>query len=155
MAGILETIDTGVTGLLGQWNGYSTGLVTLLVAIISYRIVSSREPDIHPMLLARQAYPSNVRNEGESAVYRSLSAPHGMPLNSGLNVKDPGASKWSRGRDGDLRDIWRKAATGGEDGAKGKLMTVLGSEKVIEHKMGMVPLSFRRCSRLNINSNVH
>jgi hypothetical protein len=135
MAGILEVIDSNVTSLLGQWNGYSTGLVTLLVAVISYRIMTQREPDVHPMLLARQAYPSNVRNEAESAIYRSLSAPHGMPLNSGLNVKDPGASKWARGRDGDLRDIWRKAATGGEDGAKGKLMTVLGSEKVVEHKM--------------------
>lgn len=136
MAGILETLDTGITGLFGQWNAYSTGLVTLLVALISYRIVAQRDPDVHPMLLARQAYPSSVRNQNESAIYRSLAAPHGMPLNGGLNVKDPGAKKWSRGRDGDLRDIWRKAATGGEDGAKGKLLTVLGSEKVVEHKMG-------------------
>lgn len=87
------------------------------------------------MLLARQAVPSTVRNEGESAVYRSQAAPHGMPLNSGLNVKDPGASKWSRGRDGNLTDVWRKVALGGENGAKSNLMTVLGSQKVLDHKI--------------------
>lgn len=134
--GVFDSIDAGLTGLLQQWNVYSTGLVTLLVVLVTVRLASSREPDIHPMLLARQALPSTVRNEGESAVYRSQSAPHGMPLNSGLNVKDPGASKWSRGRDGDLRDVWRKAATGGEDGAVGKLFTVWGSERVDEHKIG-------------------
>ncbi|KEY71569.1 hypothetical protein S7711_06029 [Stachybotrys chartarum IBT 7711] len=135
--GLLETLDSGITELVGQWNGYSTGLVTLLVAIVSYRLVSHREPDVHPMLLAKQSVASTVRNEGESAVYRSHSAPHSMPLNSGLNVKDPGSSKWARGRDGDLRDIWRRAA--GSDStdaaALGKILTVLGSEKVIEHKL--------------------
>ena len=134
--GLLENLDSGVTGLVGQWNGYSTGLVTLLVAVITYRIMSSREPDVHPMLLARQATPATVRNQGESAVYRCQAAPHGMSLNSGLNVKDAGVSKWSRGRDGDLRDIWRKAVAGAEDGAKGRLLTVLGSQKVVEHKLG-------------------
>lgn len=138
--GILETLDSGITELVGQWNGYSTGLVTLLVAIVSYRLVSHREPDVHPMLLAKQSVASTVRNEGESAVYRSHAAPHSMPLNSGLNVKDPGSSKWARGRDGDLRDIWRRAA--GSDStdtaALGKILTVLGSEKVIEHKLGML-----------------
>ncbi|PHH81684.1 hypothetical protein CDD83_3508 [Cordyceps sp. RAO-2017] len=133
--GLLESLDSGITGLFGQWNAYSTGLATLLVLVITYRVMSFREPDVHPMLLARQSVASTVRNEGESAVYRSLSAPHGMPLNSGLNVKDPGVSKWSPGRAGDLRDIWRKAASGGDDGAKGRLLTVHGSENVVEHKL--------------------
>lgn len=131
----LESLDNGVTGLFGQWNLYSTGLVTLLIAIVGYRVVASREPDIHPMLLARQAIPSPVRNEGESPVYRCQAAPHGMPLNSGLNVKEPGASKWSQGKDGDLRDVWKKVIAGTEDGGKGKLLTVLGAH-VIEHKLG-------------------
>jgi hypothetical protein len=61
-----------------------------------------------------------------------------MPLNTGLNVKDTGASKWSRGRDGDLRDIWKRAAEGGENGAKGRILTVLGSQNVVDHKLGMV-----------------
>ncbi|PNY29117.1 Uncharacterized protein TCAP_00967 [Tolypocladium capitatum] len=133
--GLLESLDLGVTGLFGQWNDWSTGMVTLLVAVITYRIMSSSEPDVHPMLLARQAVAAPVRNEGESAVYRCQIAPHGMPLNSGLNVKDAGVSKWSRGRDGDLRDIWRKAAAGAADGAKGSILTVLGSRNVVEHKL--------------------
>ncbi|OLN84923.1 Long chain acyl-CoA synthetase 7, peroxisomal 1 [Colletotrichum chlorophyti] len=138
---IMLQLDEGVSGLFGQWNTYTTAIVTFLVAIVSYRIFSSQDPDTHPMLLARQAQGSPVRQAGESPVYRSHSSPHGMPLNSGLNVKDPGASKWARGRDGDLRDIWRRAATGAseEDGkphsAKGRLLTVLGSENVVEHKL--------------------
>lgn len=142
--GVFDTIDAGLTSLVGQWNLYSTGLATLLVLLVSYRVISSREPDVHPMLLARQSVPSTVRNEGQSAVYRSQVSPHGMSLNSGLNIKDPGASKWARGRDGDLRDVWRKAALGGENGAKGRILTVLGSQKVIEHKPGE---STSRCGR--------
>ncbi|KAG5997719.1 hypothetical protein E4U52_003118 [Claviceps spartinae] len=133
--GLLETIDSSITGLFSQWNAYSTALATALVLIITYRITSATEPDIHPLLLARQSLPSAVRHEGESAIYRSQSAPHGMPLNAGLNIKDAGVPKFSRGRDGDLRDIWRKAATGGDAGATGRLLTVLGSENVIEHKI--------------------
>ncbi|KID84257.1 acetyl-CoA synthetase-like protein [Metarhizium guizhouense ARSEF 977] len=132
--GLLESLDSSITDLFGQWNGYSTALATTLVVLITYRIMSATEPDAHPLLLARQSMPSSVRKEGESAVFRSQSAPHGMALNAGLNVKDPGAAKFSRGRDGDLRDVWRKAV-GGDAGARGRLLTVLGSENVIEHKM--------------------
>ncbi|KAM0434794.1 hypothetical protein ACHAQK_008711 [Fusarium lateritium] len=133
--GVFDSLDAGVTSLFGQWNVYSTGLITLLLLVVSYHIISTRDPDVHPMLLARQAVPSSVRNEGESPIYRSQAAPHGMPLNTGLNVKDAGASKWSRGRNGDLRDVWRKAAEGGENGAKGQILTVLGSQNVVDHKL--------------------
>jgi hypothetical protein len=94
------------------------------------------------MLLSRQAQASPVRQPGESAVFRSQAAPHGIPLNSGLGVKDPGDSKWARGRDGDLRDIWRKVVTGVQDkegnetGEHGRIMTVLGTENVVEHDIG-------------------
>ena len=132
----LETLDSALSDFFAQWDGYSTALATAVVLLVTYRIMSSQEPDAHPLLLARQALPSAVRQEGESAVYRGQSAPHGMPLNAGLNVKDAGAPKWSRGRDGDLRDIWRKVVAGGEGGAKGRLLTVLGSENVVEHQQG-------------------
>lgn len=134
--GALDTLDTALSGLLQSWNLYSTGLATFIVLALTIKLSTSREPDVHPMLLARQSNPSTVRQEGESPVYRSQAAPHGMPLNSGLNVKDPGASKWSRGRDGDLRDVWRQAVTGGEKGATGKILTVWGSQRVVEHKLG-------------------
>jgi hypothetical protein len=134
--GVVEDLDNAISGLFAQWNAYSTGLVTLTILLVTYRIMAAREPDIHPLLLAKQASPSSVRQEGESPIYRSLTAPHSMPLNSGLHVKDEGASKWSRGRDGDLRDVWRQAVAGAKDGAKGRLLTVQGSQKVVEHKLG-------------------
>ncbi|GAP93111.1 putative amp-dependent synthetase ligase protein [Rosellinia necatrix] len=137
--GLLAQLDDGLSALIGQWNGYSTGILTVLVMLVTYSVTNRVEPEIHPMLLARQGHGSPVRQEGESPIYRSNAAPHSMPLNSGLNVKEAGASKWAQGRDGDLRDIWRKAIKGpteaeGSNG-KGRILTVLGSEKVVESKL--------------------
>ncbi len=54
-------------------------------------------------------------------------------------------AKWSPGRQGDLRDVWRVAAEGpvdasgeAESGKTGKLMTVRGREEVMEHAMADV-----------------
>lgn len=139
MGSVLQQLDETIISILGQWDIYTTILAVTIVSALTYKIVTRRDADVHPMLLARQAQASAVRNPGESAVYRSHSTPHGMPLNSGLNVKDPGASKWSRGRDGDLRDIWRAAVNGPVDDQEGKtrgsIFTVLGSERVIEHNL--------------------
>ncbi|KAI0403177.1 hypothetical protein F4802DRAFT_599322 [Xylaria palmicola] len=136
---LLAQLDDGLSSLVGQWNIYSTGIVTLLVILATYAVTSRVEPEIHPMLLARQGHGSPVRQEGESPIYRSNAAPHSMPLNSGLNVKEPGASKWAQGRDGDLRDIWRKAVAGPSEGegakGNGRFLTVLGTERVLEHKL--------------------
>lgn len=135
-------LDELVTGVLGKWDIYTTLIFIVVITSFIYSVISFRDPDAHPMLLARQAQPSPVRQEGESAVFRSQSAPHGIPLNSGLNIKDPGDSKWARGRDGDIRDIWRRVVAGAlsregkETGQIGKLFTVLGSENVVEHKLG-------------------
>ncbi|KAI0205185.1 hypothetical protein F4808DRAFT_473251 [Astrocystis sublimbata] len=137
-SGFLAQLDDGLSSLIGQWNVYSTAIVTLLVLLTTYSITTRVEPEIHPMLLARQGHGSPVRQEGESPIYRSNAAPHSMPLNSGLNVKEPGASKWAQGRDGDLRDIWRKAVSGVSEGegpkGKGRFLTVLGTAKVDEIK---------------------
>jgi hypothetical protein len=154
---LMLKFDELVTGIFSQWDTYTTLIAGSIVTYLIYQVVNSRDPDAHPMLLARQAQTSPVRQEGQSAVFRSHSAPHGIPLNSGLNVKDPGDSKWSRGRDGDIRDIWRRVVSGRVDqegketGEKGRLMTVLGSEQVIEHDIGMVPPNFLRV-RANGNS---
>ena len=57
-------------------------------------------------------------------------------MKSGLNVKDPNAPKWTGGRNGDLRDIWKTATRGsiGEAGApagqRGKIFSVLGKNAV-------------------------
>ncbi|KAK3358978.1 hypothetical protein B0T25DRAFT_531627 [Lasiosphaeria hispida] len=137
---LMLKLDEGVTGLFGQWNIYSSVIVTLFAGLLTYQLATRTDPDTHPFLLARQAQASPVRNEGESPVYRSQASPHSMPLNAGLNVKDPGASKWAKGRDGDLRDIWRQAVAGVQDdgpnkGATGRILTVLGTEHVTEHRL--------------------
>ncbi|KAM7194971.1 peroxisomal long chain acyl-CoA synthetase 7 [Naviculisporaceae sp. PSN 640] len=137
---LLLNIDESITGLFGQWNVYTSLIVTLFAGLLTYQVATRRDPDIHPFLLARQAQASPVRNEGESAIFRSQGAPHGMPLNAGLNVKDPGASKWARGRDGDLRDIWRQAVNGVQEegpnkGKTGRILTVLGTEHVTDHAL--------------------
>lgn len=135
-------LDETVTGVLGQWDIYTTTIAAALIGIFAYQVFTTRDPDAHPMLLARQAQASPVRQEGQSSVFRSHAAPHGMPLNAGLNVKDPGDSKWARGRDGDLRDIWRKTITGPVDqegkptGNLGEISTVLGTENIITHELG-------------------
>jgi hypothetical protein len=139
---LLLGLDEGLTGLFGQWNLYSSAIFTLLAGLLAYQIATKKDPDTHPLLLARQAQASPVRQPGESPVYRSQAAPHGMPLNAGLNVKDPGASKWARGRDGDLRDIWRQAVSGVQEdgqtkGLTGRILTVLGTEHVTEYKLGI------------------
>ena len=53
-------------------------------------------------------------------------------------MRDKGSPKWSQGRRGDLRDVWRRAACGplredGEgwdEGNRGELRVVLGRERV-------------------------
>lgn len=142
MDNVMLKLDEFVTGIFSRWDIYSSLIFASIFGFFIYSVISARDPDAHPMLLARQSQASQVRQEGESSVFRSQSAPHGMPLNSGLNVKDAGDSKWSRGRDGDLRDVWTRVVggkldkEGKETGEKGKIMTVLGSEKVIVHDLG-------------------
>lgn len=142
MDNLMLKVDEFVTDLFGQWDIVTTLIAGSIVTFTIYSIVNSREADAHPMLLARQAQASPVRQEGESSVFRCHSAPHGTPLNSGLNVKDASDSKWSRGRDGDMRDIWRRVVSGKLDqkgkpaGETGRLLTILGSEKVVDHELG-------------------
>ncbi|ESZ89730.1 hypothetical protein SBOR_9887 [Sclerotinia borealis F-4128] len=137
-------VDESITGVLSDWDIYSTLIVTVLIGFFTYTVLTSRDPDSHPMLLARQSQASPVRQEGQSAIFRNHTSPHGIPLNSGLNVKDPGDSKWTPGRNGDLRDIWRKAVTGAidregkETGEIGNLMTIYGSDKLVTHKLADV-----------------
>lgn len=142
---MLLATDELVTRIFSDWDVYSTGLVAGLIIFVTVLTVWGRDPDTHPMLLSRQAQPSPVRNPGESSVYRSHSSPHGMELNTGLNVKDPGQNKWSRGRNGDLRDVWRKAVRGRTDpegnptGEKGRIVTIVGTEQTVDHDLGKLP----------------
>lgn len=142
MANWFDSLDATVAQVLSEWSLVSTTLAIAIVAFLLHPILYPHEPDTHPLLLARQATASPVRNKGESAVYRSPEVPHGYPLKSGLNVKDPSAPRWAAGKDGDLRDIWREVQRGGgssstaHDGKpipKGLIMTVFGKQELVEH----------------------
>lgn len=141
MAGVLDQLDAQIVNLFGGWNFVTTLLALLLVAFGAYAIWDLRDPDHHPLLLARQSTPSQVRQPRESAVYRSLETPPGYPLKTGLSVKDPGAPAYSGGRDGDFRDIWKRVT--GElpleqqnaTAPEGKILSVFGKEQVEEHSI--------------------
>lgn len=140
MASLFEQLDSRIEELYAGWSIYTTLLLIAITAYLVYPLVFSAEPDIHPFLLARQSSPSRVRQPGETATYRAHETPHGYPLRSGLNVKDPGQPKWTAGRDGDLRDVWRRACSGQPEandaqstGQVGLVKTVLGKEEVLNH----------------------
>lgn len=136
MAGILESLDGQIEQLFSSWNSWSSLLVIALISTVTYSFVTAREPDTHPLLLSRQASVSQVRQPGESAVYRSVDTAHGLALRSGLNVKGAGASKWAAGKDGDLRDIWRAVVLGSgnrDDQTQHRLQTILGRERTLQH----------------------
>ncbi|KAA8647005.1 uncharacterized protein ATNIH1004_005688 [Aspergillus tanneri] len=140
---LVAKLDALISDVLADWNIYTTAIAGAIVAFVVLSFLSSKEPDIHPFLLARQSSAFPVRQPGESSSYRSLETPHGFPLRSGLNVKDPGAPKWTSGRRGDLRDVWKIAVRGAVDengqssGKQGKIYTVLG-RKAIEHSLDQV-----------------
>ncbi len=137
---IFQQLDSQIENVLAGWNIYTTLIAIVLAAYLISPLFLYTEPDVHPLLLARQSAASYVRHPKESAVYRSLETPHGYPLKSGLNVKDAGQPKWTSGRDGDLRDVWKRAVSGPVDtdgkpteGKAGKVITTYGKEVAIEY----------------------
>lgn len=140
---LIARLDAMLTSLLADWNIYSTVFAGAVVVFMLYSMLSSKDQDIHPFLLARQSTAAPVRQQGQSATYRGLETPHGFPLRHGLNVRDPGAPKWTGGRRGDLRDIWRTAVRGSVEengsaaGKHGKIYTVLG-KNTVEHSLDQV-----------------
>ncbi|KAL4967740.1 uncharacterized protein BDV14DRAFT_207232 [Aspergillus stella-maris] len=142
-ASIPEKLDGLLQDVLADWNLYTSLIAGAIVSLAVYSFVTSKDPEIHPFLLARQSTAFPVRQPGESAAHRSLETPHGFPLRSGLNVKDAGAPKWTSGRNGDLRDVWKAAVRGKVDengnstGKKGKIFTVLGKQ-AMEHSLDQI-----------------
>jgi hypothetical protein len=86
MAGVIDQLDEKIAELLSGWNIYSTILTVALVGFIGYVIYDTQDADTHPLLLARQAQASYVRQPGESAIYRSPETPHGCMSTSYLAV---------------------------------------------------------------------
>ncbi|KZM19088.1 uncharacterized protein EKO05_0010236 [Ascochyta rabiei] len=139
MPGLVEQLDGALSDLLQGWNVYSTLLLAALLGLVAWIVAHNADADTHPLLLARQAQASYVRQPRESAVFRSPETPHGYPLRTGLAVKYPGAPMYAAGKDGDLRDVWRRV-TGeipldkkASSTGTATLMTVLGTEALAEH----------------------
>ena len=137
---IFQQLDVQLEKILADWSIYTTLLALVIVLYLISPLFLYTEPDVHPLLLARQSSGSYVRQPKESAVFRSPEVVHGYSLKSGLNVKDPGQPKWTSGRDGDLRDVWKRAVSGPVDadgkpteGQAGKVITMYGKEEVIDY----------------------
>ncbi|KAG9858674.1 acetyl-CoA synthetase-like protein, partial [Aureobasidium melanogenum] len=133
MANMIEQLDALIADTLSAWNLYTTLIALALFAFVAYPLIFWAEPDTHPLLLARQAAASPVRQPRESAVYRSTEVPHGYALKTGLSVRAPGAPKWTAGKDGDLRDIWREAVNSSSTTAK--ILSVRGNDSPVEHDL--------------------
>ncbi|KAH0343861.1 acetyl-CoA synthetase-like protein, partial [Aureobasidium melanogenum] len=131
MANMIEQLDALIADTLSAWNIYTTLIALALFTFVAYPLIFWAEPDTHPLLLARQAAASPVRQPRESAVYRSTEVPHGYGLKTGLSVRAPGAPKWTAGKDGDLRDIWREAVNSSASPAA-KIMSVHGGNSIAE-----------------------
>ncbi|KAF2826589.1 hypothetical protein CC86DRAFT_18737 [Ophiobolus disseminans] len=141
MPGLLEQLDGAISDLLAGWNIY-TSLITLsILGFVGWVVYDTADADTHPLLLARQAQASYVRQPRESAVFRSPETPHGYPLRTGLAVKPPGTPMYAAGKDGDLRDIWRRVTgeipleRGATSSGTATIMTVYGKEEISEHKI--------------------
>jgi hypothetical protein len=80
MAGLLEQLDGAISDLLTGWNIYTTLIAFGIVGFLAFIVFDSADADTHPLLLARQAQASYVRQPGESAVFRNPETPHGCMI---------------------------------------------------------------------------
>jgi len=146
---LFQYLDLKLVEAVESWNSYTTTLVIAIASFLVYNVVTSKDPDTHPMILLRQSSASSVRQPGESAIYRSPDTPHGFPLRTGLNIKPAGAPAYSGGLDGDLRDIWRRVtgdlppeqsrgAPASAANVEQKIVSVMGREEIIDHKISDV-----------------
>ncbi|KAI8873733.1 acetyl-CoA synthetase-like protein [Ramicandelaber brevisporus] len=81
----MDTVTGSSDGLVAaglQLDLLSFGLLALilLLSLAHFYASSSRQPDVHPLLLNNQADVAQTRYPGETAVYRSKIAPHGTEL---------------------------------------------------------------------------
>jgi hypothetical protein len=91
MAGMVEQLDSIIANIFSGWNIYSSALTFSIFGFIVWVIFDTQDADTHPLLLARQAVASYVRQPGESAIYRSPETPHGCMVfysEHVLNIRD-------------------------------------------------------------------
>ncbi|KAL2891077.1 long-chain-fatty-acid--CoA ligase [Ceratocystis lukuohia] len=119
---------------IDDWSLSSTLLLIVLFTLCFLSTVWTYDSELHPLQLARQSTRSEVRQPGESALYRAAALGFNG-LVKGLDVVDEGAPKFSKGRDGDLRDVWQRFAKGTDDGKLSTISTVLGLQKTEVHNI--------------------
>ncbi|KAG7868919.1 hypothetical protein KL918_001562 [Ogataea parapolymorpha] len=78
-------------------------ILVITLALVAPQLVSNLR-DIGTVALEKQASVSPTKKPGESAVYRSVDVPHGLPLTTGLRIQTG-----YKIRDGILKDIWHQA----------------------------------------------
>lgn len=84
----------------------SSILLTILIAslvliYLSLPYLKNNLTDVDILALLNQSSISHTRKLGETAIYRSIDVPHGLPLSTGLRIR----SGYNL-RDGNLKDIW-------------------------------------------------
>lgn len=87
-----------------------TVLITAIIAYLTYSYFAIKLQEIDPELLNYQSSISETRQENESAVYRSVDAPHGISVTRGLNLRSG-----YKIRDGTLKDVWQSGMKKNED----------------------------------------
>ncbi|GMG52069.1 unnamed protein product [Ambrosiozyma monospora] len=111
-------------------------LITLLVLSLPY--IKSNLSDIDPEALQNQASISPTRKPNESAIYRSVDVPHGVPLNTGLRIRHGGYKV----RDGCLKDVWL-----------GCLQTILTNRKSLKSEKNQKELKKLKANQKNRKTN--
>lgn len=84
-------------------------LVALILALKKLLEFSKR--DVHELALQNQSSIGSTRRVAESAVYRSVDVPHGLPLTTGLEIR----YDIYKSRNGNLKDIWSIAMDRSEE----------------------------------------
>lgn len=77
MATFVKQLDEALSSLLVDWNVYTTLIASAIIGYLFWIVYDSADADTHPLLLARQAQASYVRQPGESPIFRSPETPHG------------------------------------------------------------------------------
>ncbi|AMD22817.1 HHR048Cp [Eremothecium sinecaudum] len=90
-----------------QWTVLSVAIAWFITWFIQNIIIDVTR-DLNPAVLLQQSNIAPVRKEKETAVYRNLSVPIGLPLTTGLNI-----AIGYKFRRGNFIDIWSRTLTKG------------------------------------------
>lgn len=75
--------------------------VSIFIASFGYSKFLDSQKDIHELALSEQSNISSTRKSDETAIYRNNQTPQGLPLLTGLQIRNG-----FKLRNGNLRDIW-------------------------------------------------